>query len=459
MLPSLAALRISSTDGSFDDPDINTDMKRARDAAWSLVNQASLNAGRFPKDYARLVNDIVERLPKPRGTPSLEFYALQQLHALLEGADPSTVFEPSNEARYASVSPKSVTKDMASRIALAFFKSKAEAPPPVLSDFDEPRRQRAQALLDRLSTKTPEELTWGDKYDKDTALSTLRELDDRTGTTADLFAEEHADLVRTFVNEAVDSFLLLPDSASRPLLNATVQLVLQPVDATTYNPIADAKHMDGEFDFSKTGGTRYGRPASEQDVSSLVMSFCADLVSSGEVALSPCSTVYFKNAPIVKLELLVEAARAIQRQPEMSVKTEYEIISEMGNALIRATSSALEERSEQDLQRMGIVGSAVNMLYWTNANSLAFHRSALRDEVLAGAVRTTEGRAMPRMRAFAILLTDNPSGDDRQAVTSGMTNVIKLPNIIRGGRQIKVSASVTVLRGGQNAGMGEDMMP
>ena len=316
-------------------------------------------------------------------------------------------------------------------------------------------------MIDRVSTKAPEKRTRDEKFDMILALEELEELDDRTKTTADLFVQQNPELIRKFAYDAVDSFLQLPGSDLRPLLNASVQLILQYVDAPKYEPIIDVKHMDGERDFSKQGGSRYGRPAAEQDVQSIVTSFCADLVSTGQIALSPCSTVYFENAPVVKPELLVDAARKVQQHPGMSVMTEYEIISAMGSALEIATSSALEERSERDLWQMGIVANTVNMLEWTNANALAFHRSALRDEVLAGAVPTANGGVAPRMRAFAIVLTDNPTGnkDHSIAINAPGTKYIKLPNITRMGRNIKVDAFVTVLKGGPGAGMGEDAMP
>ena len=427
-------------------------MKRMRDEALALLNWTQLKAGRFPGRYDSLVKEIVQNLPQPSGAPGLTFYVLQALQTLLPRYG---TFEPSNEARHASISTNPVTEDMASRIALAFFKSKAEAPPPVLGDFQKKQMRYAQAVIDRLSTKA--ELTWSDKYNRDKALSTLIALDDRLETTLDLFMAQNADLVHTFAYDAVDSFLALPESHLQPLLNASVQLVLQPVDATTYKPIADDIHMDLESDMLKDFGSRYGRPAAEQDVQSLVTSFCADLVDPGRVVLSPCSTVYFENMPVVKPALLLEAARVIKRQQGMEVFTEYEIISAMGVKLVKATSEAVSKISMEDLRIMGIVAKQTEPLEWTNVNALAFHRSASRYEVLKGAVPTSDGRVAPRLRVFAVLLTDNARGKYNVAVRDGATADIEVP--ARAGKNIKIEAHVTILRGGRNAGMGEDVMP
>lgn len=473
MLPSLRSLKlgddIASIAGAYEQapmgcPDppgaatITTDgVKRVRDEVVSIVNRAQLKLGRFSMDYELLVKDIIAGVDTPTGEPGLQFFALQELQKLLSGSLPHLVFEPSNEARYMSVSDTRVTDEMASRIALAFFESKTEAPPPAPASssvsYDAWRRSQAQAVVDRLSTKAPEELTPLDKMELKDALKYLAKVVvDNSENISAWFVRNNYDLIRTFAYNAVDSFLRLPNSKSRPLLNASVQIVLQFVDGEKYEPLADFIHMDGEQDFSKNG-SRYGRPAAEQDVSSLVTSFCADLVSPGQIALNACSTVYFANTPVVNPELLVDAARKVQKYPGMGVHTEYEIISVMGIALDAATSNALKKRSEDELFKIGIVPHAVNMLEWSNANALAFHRSALRDEVLAGAVAAADGGVAPRMRAFAILRTDI-----REEAIDAI-DTIRLPNLIRMDREVEVRAVVTVLKGGRGAGMGEDAMP
>jgi len=466
---SLTTLHIS-TNGSTDGPvnldkqlGINNGIKRARDEMLSLLNAASLKLGRLSKEYQHLVNDIVDNLGRPLMFLDLNHYVLHQLRALLKGQDPVSVFVPSYEARYASSPAQGIDPDMAKRIALAFFKSRTEAPPVELSESQQRRKFEANDVIDRLKKYSPDLLATWERQALSEARKKLEALNeelneaDRTASIVKHFAEQNADLVGTFVNAAVDSFLSLPSSASQPLLRASVQLVLQGVDPSTYNPIADEIHMDTETDLLRPNGNRYGRPASEQDVSSLVASFCADLVQPERVTLSGCGTVYFDGMPIVRPDLLSEAARAVQQKPFMQTYTEYEIISSMGEKLAVATSKALKRWTEDELRKIGIVARRSKMLEWTNVNALAFHRSARRDEVLAGAVPVVDGRAAPRMRAFAIVMTDTQK-DDGKALYFGEHQDIKLPSITRRGRQIELEVAVTVLPGGQGASMGEDVM-
>ena len=482
-LPNLSALTV------------NTDTKRIRDELQSLFNSASLKVGRRPKEYQRLVNDIAEvfqkrRPPYGRGFGAerifdLEDYALQELQTLFkEQALVASAFVPSYESRDAVSPSKGIDARLAKQIALAFFESSDNAPLEVrtLSESEQNSERKDIEKINQLKAKQQaaaerkEPATVRERIEDGYIAESLKRVEqrvarrrappDRSASIVNYFAAQNADLVRQLAHGAVDSFLSLPSSASQPLLRAAVQLVLQPVDASTYNPIADEIHMDNEIDMFKAVGTRYGRSASEQDVSSLVASFCANLVAAPDqqqqvdqqVALSGCGTVYFDGMPVVKPELLADAARAIQKQPGMGIYTEYEIISKMGNQLVIATVDALQKRTQDELQTMGIVSKTVAMLKWSNVNSLAFHRSARRDEVLAGAVRAADGRAAPRMRAFAILLVDNRP-DDGTAVAGGASQQVALEPITREGRSIQVEATVTVLDGGAGASMGEDAMP
>tara|TARA_B100000575_G_scaffold252984_1_gene221320 strand:- start:550 stop:2022 length:1473 start_codon:yes stop_codon:yes gene_type:complete len=482
-LPNLSALTV------------NTDAKRIRDELQSLFNSAFLKVGRLPREYKKLVKDIAEdfqKRPPPVGFKkrgfderifNLEDYALQELQTLFkEQALVAAAFVPSYESRDAVSPSEGIDTQLAEQIALAFFESSDKAPQEVrtlsegeqqseLEDIEAINRLKAkqQAAAERQEPATVREQAQ-DGYiafqlkQLEQRVAARRAPPDRNVSIAKYFATQNADLVLQLAHGAVDSFLSLPSSASQPFIRAAVQLVLQPVDASTYNPIADEIHMDDESDIFKARGSRYGRPASEQDISSLVASFCADLVAAPDqkvdqqIALSGCGTVYFDGMPVVKPELLADAARAIQMRPGMGMYTEYEIISEMGQQLVLATGRALRSRTEDELQTMGIVSKTAAMLKWSNVNALAFHRSAKRDEVLAGAVRTADGRAAPRMRAFAILLTDDTPGDGT-AVASGASQKVALEPITRGGRSIQLEATVTVLAGGAGASMGEDAMP
>ncbi|MBE35386.1 MAG: hypothetical protein CMI16_07510 [Opitutaceae bacterium] len=481
MLPNLSALTV------------DTDTKRIRDELQSLFNSASLKVGRRPKEFQRLVNDIAEdfqkRHPpvglKKRGFDerifNLDDYVLQELQTLFkEQALVAAAFVPSYESRDAASPSKGIDARLAEQIALAFFESSDKAALEVrtLSEREQQSKLEDIETIERLKAKQQaaaerqEPPTVKEQVQDNYIAFQLKRLEERvaqrrappdgTAPIAKYFAAQNAGLVRQLAHGAVDSFLSLPSSASQPLLRAAVQLVLQPVDASTYNPIVDQIHMDGESDIFRAVGMRYGRPASEQDISSLVASFCADLVAASDqkqqIALSGCGTVYFDGMPVVKPELLADAARAIQMRPGMGMYTEYDIISKMGNELVGATGRALQSRTEDELQTMGIVSRTAAMLKWSNVNALAFHRSALRDEVLAGAVRAADGRAAPRMRAFAILLTDNRP-DDGTAVSGGASQRVALEPITRGGRSIQLEATVTVLGGGAGASMGEDAMP
>ena len=421
-LPNLSALTVNTDAGT----------KRLREELKSVVNSLSLKlVGMYSREYQRLVEDIARMImirdsKKGYGRIfNLYDYVLEQLQSLFKDEKSvASAFVPSYESHNAASPSKGIDIQLAKKIALAFFKSSDNAP------------QEARKLSTREQKSQLESIV---KY----------------------FASNNGELVRQLAHGAGKSFLSLPSSASQAVLSASVQLVLQGVNASVYNPIADFIHMDGEVDMFRESGHRYGRPASEQDVSSLVASFCADLSAAPDqqvdqqVALSGCGTVYFDGIPVVRPELLAEASRAIQKKPNMGLLTEYDIISNMGQQLARATSFALKMRTEDELHQMGIVSKTAPMLKWSNVNALAFHRSALRDEVLAGAVRVADGRVAPRMRAFVILLM-NSSGI---AVGGAANQQVTLEPIKHGLQSIQLKATVTVLAGGAGASMGEDAMP
>ena len=77
------------------------------------------------------------------------------------------------------------------------------------------------------------------------------------------FVENYKNLFQEYGIAAARSFLALPSSQERAILNLGISIKLQEVSAD-YNPIAEPRHMDGELDMF-VAGARYGRPASEQD--------------------------------------------------------------------------------------------------------------------------------------------------------------------------------------------------
>ena len=141
----------------------------------------------------------------------------------------------------------------------------------------------------------------------------------------------------------------------------------------------------------------------------------------------------------------------------MEFYTEYEIISKLGAEIVQSTSDSLKEKTEDELRSIGIVPNTHQMLRWTNVNTLAFHRSALRDEVLEGGSIMTDGRAAPRMRAFAVILIDTIT-EFEAPVRAGSQQVLKLPSLTRAGRTIDVNLTINVILG-SGAKMGEDVMP
>ena len=129
-----------------------------------------------------------------------------------------------------------------------------------------------------------------------------------------------------------------------------ITMVLQKVSAN-YNPIAEPRHMDNEFDMF-VGGNRYGRPASEQDVSSLVTSYCADQLPTGRIALSGCGTVYYQNMPVFNHEEILRMVDNIREKSAFFDPTPREVYDKIAFILSEATSAALKAYSDEELSEM-----------------------------------------------------------------------------------------------------------
>lgn len=194
-------------------------------------------------------------------------------------------------------------------------------------------------------------------------------------------------------------------------------------------------------------GVRYGRPASEQDVQSMVASFCADDLGP-QVTLTGCGTTYYDGLPIVDPALLQDAADRIRTELTNDAFTPYEILSQLGSLLSSASTDALGKQSAEELQTMGITSKSTNALEWSNVNAVTFHSSPSHEQVLANPT-LRNGRSVPRMRAFAILEVDTESDEScpKESICWRLDDVTDAQ-----GRPIEVMVEVDVLDGSGRGG-------
>ena len=232
MLPSLAQLTI--------DP-LETSAKRKFS---DILRSQALRSGFKTVKYKQLIQEIIDDIKNIilPDTPSVESIAVKELQKRLQES-PIGAFSPSYESQHVSIPKNGIDSEIAKRIAAGFFQS--------------------------------------NKY-----ASELGKIQNVPVVIVEHFVQNNYDLIKTFAYAAVGSFMSLPSSSSQPLLRASVQLVMQIVDQSSYYPIVDNIHMDYELDMLHPRGNRYGRPASEQDVSSLVATFCADQQEHGRIVLS-----------------------------------------------------------------------------------------------------------------------------------------------------------------------------
>lgn len=362
-------------------------------AVQRMINQIRLRSGvgTYPKEYLKLLDDIKENLPIRFASTGLRGSAVTVIQQFLEETDDLTkVFEPSYAGRYASVSKKPIDTRIAKQLTVAFFDAKSRV--------------------------------MGQDY-----------FNNRMWATE--FKTRNETLIKTFARDSIESFLALPDSNQRPLLDFNLTINLQEVNASkTYMPIVKEIHMDGEQDIFKPRGERYGRPVEEQDVSSFVSSFCANLYTGPDgvkkAMLDQCGTVIFDGLPIVKPDVMLMLAERLSRDEYGKTLTEYELISALSEIFAGGSVEALRKYNETALRQMGITTRETEMLKWTNANALAFHRSVLLNEVVANALMKPDGTYFPRMRGFFALLTD--TGGDDGALGRGNTDPIEFTYSFQG---------------------------
>lgn len=399
-----------------------------------------------------------------RGTADegLKRAAVETIQVFWNTQNAEKVFVPSYESKFAAIPDKGIDPEVAKQLTMGYFNAKDRAPFQPLDRLDQKKLDEYQQWVSRYERETPE---WKSKFEDwvykdrikfiDRMLRKQRSAKDEDAVEAN-FREANAITLDKFVRDAVKSFLSLPGSVQQPLLHLHFNLVLQELyfsDNSRYNPIVKEIHTDREADLMKIG-QRYGRPASEQDVTSLVSSFCANLTTSKdgtkEASLDGCGTVYFDGVPVVTPDVMMGLVEAIkERYPPSAYFTEYELLSTLGSVFSQATTTVLGEYSEKALGSMGIVSTQTPPLKWSNVNALAFHRSALLDEVKANAIRKPDGTYMPRLRVFSAIISDpGPDGLGRGIIGKE----IEIPDVVDGtGRPIKTTIKLTIQTQGVGA--------
>ena len=340
----------------------------------------------------------------------LERAIVETIRVFLNTQNAEKVFVPSYESKFASIPDNGIDPEVAKQLTVAYFNAKDSAPLKPLGSMDQKMLKEYQHVSDVKA----------------------------------IFKDANAGILYKFARDAVNSFLSLPGTDQQPLLRVHVSLVLQELDTSdisNYKPIVKFIHTDNETDLLRNG-MRYGRPASEQDVTSLVSSFCANLTTSKdgtkEALLDECGTVYFDGVPVVAPSVMVGLVEAIkERYPPAAYFTDYELISALGSVFAQATTTVLARYSENALESMGIVSTKTPPLKWSNVNALAFHRSAILEEVKANAILKPDGTYMPRLRVFAIFVSDPASHITDEE--------IEIPGVVDGtGRPIKTTIDLNI---------------
>lgn len=490
MLPNLSAL---NDDGEleFRQLSLDTGMKRVLDAARGALYPPLLKLGRLSSEYEALLEVIARPLRdsvapsnpnhsthnaasqdleevRKAAERSLKFHAERQLRQLLQGVALERIFVPSYERAGATIAATGIAPEIAERISVGFFQSQTA----VLANLQEQRNEDAAAnppddhrLSRAENAPLPRHRQSGSEKMRQQRAARTRnvrqyiEKDElrtkKAKALLDHFVQHNRDVLVTFARDAVASYLSLPSAASEPAMRLNVDLVLQGVDALNYEPIADVIHMDNEVGKFQSGD-RYGRPAAEQHLSSLVASFCADSVTPNRATLTGCGTVIYAGVPVIAPERLLRVVELVKQQPGMDFFTDYEILSRLGDLMQAPTTEALSKFTDDQLQRMGIVATATPPLQWSNQNSVSHHRSPRREEVLAK-LTFVSGHAAPRVRAFAAVVVDP---DPQFKITSRNRASVTVENVTDSkGRRIAVDLNVAILSGFSGAGMGEDALP
>ena len=217
------------------------------------------------------------------------------------------------------------------------------------------------------------------------------------GEAGNRVVEETDELIKNAVQSA---FQFFPDDGSVQRLHIAVRLMH--LDSKNYMPgINEAIHMD---DAVGSVGSTYGLTAEDREPYFVITSFCAD--EGANVSPRECGTRLLEGVPIIRPGSIHAAAVALhQNALFQTLCTERELFATLAQLCQEATEAALGELTEDDMQSMGIRFRSSPMLDWTYLNTLTYHRSPKKSEVLETA-RTQHG-----MRGFIALFKKPPSPD------------------------------------------------
>ena len=196
-------------------------------------------------------------------------------------------------------------------------------------------------------------------------------------------------------NAVQTAFQFFQDDGSVQSLRIDVRLMH--LDRENYTAgLNEAIHMD---DAVGSVGSTYGLTAEDREPYFLITSFCAD--ESANVSLRECGTMLVDGVPVIDPSSIHAAAVALHQNDIFQTRcTERELFATLARRCNEATERALSKFTKDDLQNMGIRFRSSPMLDWTYLNTLTYHRSPNRSEVLETA-QTRHG-----MRAFIAILKD-----------------------------------------------------
>lgn len=216
-------------------------------------------------------------------------------------------------------------------------------------------------------------------------------------------------------NAVETAFKFFQDDGSVRRLRIDVRLMQ--LDSENYTAgINEGIHMDDAYG---SVGSTYGLTAEDREPYFLITSFCAD--ESANVSLRECGTRLLEGVPVIHPRSIRDAAAALhQNSIFQTLCTERELFATLARRCNEATDRALSKFTEDALQNMGIRFRSSPMLDWTYLNTLTYHRSPNRSEVLETA-QTRHG-----MRGFVAILKE-PSDSEFGANPNERVFHIKTP--------------------------------
>ena len=170
-------------------------------------------------------------------------------------------------------------------------------------------------------------------------------------------------------------------------------VTVQRANQATYASRASFVHMDSGIGPKELD--TYGRANKDNPgLNSFVATFCAERPDTtttggggGAATAAPpviltCGTIVYKSVPIVDTETIETIASELSENKAFAQCTDIErLVSQVAANLNQATTNALKNYTDTDLERMGITTTAVNALFWVNTHQTAFHRSPLYADI------------------------------------------------------------------------------